>query len=79
MRKKYLSFWWHSLEGERDSLKYFKRVIKGLDSRMLTIFLYFVTGSDMTLQITFTNLKGKAERPISHTCTCPLEVPFTYR
>ena len=58
MREKYLSFWWHSLEGEKDSLKYFKRVIKGLDSRMLTIFLYFVTGSDMTWQITFTNLKG---------------------
>ena len=28
MREKYLSFWWHSLEGEKDSLKYFKRVLK---------------------------------------------------
>ena len=79
MREKYLSFWWHSLEGERDSLKYFNRVIKGLGSGMLTIFQYFVTGSDMTWQITFTNLKGKAKRPISHNCTCTLKVPFTYQ
>jgi len=64
MREKYLSFWWHSLEGERDSLKYLKRVIKGLDSRMLTIFQYFVMGSDMMWQITFTDLKGKVERPM---------------
>ena len=51
-------------EGERDSLKYLKRFIKGLDARMLTTFLRFVTGSDLMLfhswQINFTDLQGCA-------------------
>ena len=78
MREKYLSFWWHSLDGERDSLKYLKSVIKGLDSRMLTIFQYFVMGTDMTWQITFTDLRERLKDQY-HTCTCTLEVPFTYQ
>ena len=67
---------------ERDSLKFLKRFIKGLDSRMLTTFLRFFSGSDLMLfdswQVNFTNIEGCARRPIAHTCSNTLELPSTY-
>jgi len=67
---------------ERDALKFLKRFIKGLDSRMLATFLRFVTGSDLMLfhlwEINFTQLDGCARRPIPHTCT-NTELPSTYQ
>lgn len=50
---------------ERDSL--LKQFIKGLDSRMLTTFLRFFSGSDLMLfdswQVTFTNIGDALEGP----------------
>lgn len=70
-------------DGERDALKYLKRYIKGLDSKMLATFLRFVTGSDLMLfqswEINFTQLDGCARRPVAHTCTNTLELPLTYQ
>lgn len=70
-------------EGERQSEKYLKRFIKGLDSRLLSTFLRFFSGSDLMLfatwQVHFTNLLGASRRPIAHTCSCTLELPSTYQ
>ena len=72
-----------SNQEERDSLKFLKRFIKGLDSRMLATFLHFFSGSDLMLlhswQVSFTNIEGCARRPIAHTCSNTLELPSTYQ
>ena len=45
-------------------------------------FLRFVTGSAVylakSIQITFNNLTGLGRRPVSHTCSCTLELPISY-
>lgn len=68
---------------ERDSLKFFKRYLKGLDSRMVSTFMRFFSGSDLMLfdswQVTFTDVRGYARRPIAHTCSNMLELPSTYQ
>ena len=72
-----------SNQEERDSLKFLKRFIKGLDSRMLATFLRFFSGSDLMLfdswKVSFTNIEGCARRPIAHTCSNTLELPSTYQ
>ena len=49
----------------------------------IRLFLRFVTGSAVYLakgiQITFNNLSGLARRPVSHTCSCTLELPISYK
>ena len=48
----------------------------------LRLFLRFVTGSsvlvDQNLKVCFNQLSGLARRPISHTCTCSLELSVSY-
>ena len=48
----------------------------------LTRFLRFVTGSSVLInegiKVVFNNLTGAARRPISHTCSCSLELPLSY-
>lgn len=49
----------------------------------IRLFLRFVTGSAVylakSIQITFNDLCGLARRPISHTCSCTLELPVSYK
>ena len=59
--------------GERDSLQFLKRYIKGLDTpQKLSKFVWFFGGSEVmlfeTIQVNFTNLSGLGYRPIAHTC-----------
>ena len=46
-------------------------------------FLCFVTGSAVylakSIQITFNNQTGLGRRPMSHTCSCMLELPISYK
>ena len=48
----------------------------------LRLFVRFVTGSsvliDENIKITFNQLSGLSRRPISHTCSCSLEIPLSY-
>ena len=71
-------------EGERDSLKFLKRYIKGLDTpQKLSKFVRFISGSELMLfdaiQVNFTNLSGLGRRPIAHTCNTVLELSSTYQ
>ena len=67
---------------ESETLSHLKRFIRGLDEAKLTTFLRFTTASDVivtdTLTISFIDSEGLQRRPISHTCSCTLEVPSTY-
>ena len=49
----------------------------------IRLFLRFVTGSavylEKSIQVTFNNLSGLAHRPVSHTCSCTLELPVSYK
>ena len=49
----------------------------------IRLFLRFVTGSAVylakSIQITFNNLSGLGRRPVSHTCSCTLELPVSYK
>ena len=60
---------------------YLKTFIGNLDHRDLRNFLCFVTGSsimiDKKIRITFNSLSGLVRKPISHTCSCTLELPLT--
>ena len=71
-------------DGERDSLKFLKRYIKGLDTpQKLSKFVRFISGSELMLfdaiQVHFTNLAGLGRRPIAHTCNTLLELSSTYQ
>lgn len=62
---------------------YLKKYVKCLDQHHLELLLRFCTGSDLLIisQITVTFIEGKsdfARNPVAHTCTCLLELPFTY-
>ena len=71
-------------DGERDSLKFLKRYIKGLDTpQKLSKFVRFISGSELMLfqaiQVNFTNISGLGRRPIAHTCNTVLELSSTYQ
>lgn len=63
-------------------LGYLKTFIGNLNHQDLRNFLRFVTGSsvfiDKKISVTFNSLSGLARRPISHTCSCTLELSVTY-
>ena len=46
-------------------------------------FLRFVTVSAVylakSIQVTFNNLTGLGRRPVSHTCSCTVELPDSYK
>ena len=69
--------------GERDSLKFLQRYIRGLDEQNLGHFLRFTTGADVLIvsQITLSFLKveGIYKTPVAHTCGPVLELPSTYQ
>ena len=61
---------------------YLLSFVGSLDCDQLRRFLRFVTGGSTVLgteiEVTFNTLDGFARRPISHTCTCTLEISTTY-
>ena len=71
-------------DAERESLKFLKKFIKGLDSpQKLNKFVRFISGSELmlfhALQVHFTNLSGLGRRPVAHTCNTVLELSSTYQ
>ena len=71
-------------DGERDSLKFLKRYIRGLDTpQKLSKFVRFISGSELMLfdaiQVHFNNIAGLGRRPIAHTCNTVLELSSTYQ
>lgn len=61
---------------------FLRRFVGNLTQSELCTFLRFITGSFVagagSIIITFNRLDGLARRPISHTCSCTLELPVTY-
>ena len=72
-----------SSEKERLCLDHSKKYIRSLQGNFLPLFLQFVTGSDVicfpSIEVTFSELDGKARRPVAHTCGPLLEIPSTYQ
>ena len=58
------------------------RFIGNMKQEELRCFLRFVTGSsvmiDKSIKVNFNSLQGLARRPISHTCSCLLELSTSY-
>ena len=69
-------------ESERECLKFFERLIRGLESKQIKTLMRFITGSEViaaeNIEVTFTQMKGTLRRPNSHTCGPVLELPSTY-
>ena len=61
---------------------FLRQLIGNMKNAEVRLFLRFVTGSsvliDKSISVTFNNLHGAARRPISHTCSCTLELSTTY-
>ena len=62
--------------------RYLKALIGNMKQHELTRFLRFMTGSSVLInegiKVVFNNLTGAARRPISHTCSCSLELSLSY-
>lgn len=62
--------------------EYLKKYIKSLDQHHLALLLRFCTGSDLLIApyitIKFIEQSDFTRRPIAHTCTFALDLPFTY-
>ena len=61
---------------------YLIRFVGNIKLKELRQFLRFVTGSSVmitkSIKVHFNSLKGIPRRPISHTCSCTLELPTSY-
>ena len=61
---------------------YLQQYIGNMKLDEVRLFLRFTTGSSVCMskriEVRFNNLSGLARRPISHTCSCVLELPSSY-
>ena len=68
---------------ERQCLDHFKKYIRSLQGSSLSVFLQFITGSDIiscdSIEVTFSALEGTSRRPVAHTCGPLLEIPSSYQ
>lgn len=68
---------------ERQRLDHFKKYIRSLQGSSLSVFLQFITGSDIiscdSIEVTFSALEGTSRRPVAHTCGPLLEIPSSYQ
>ena len=68
---------------ERQCLDHLKRYIRSLQGKSLSLFLQFITGSDIiscdTIEVAFSALEGASRRPVAHTCGPLLEIPSSYQ
>ena len=64
-------------------LDHFKKYIRSLQGSSLSVFLQFITGSDIiscdSIEVTFSALDGTSRRPVAHTCGPLLEIPSSYQ
>ena len=72
-----------SNKSEKNSLRYLKQYIRGLDQSLLKKFLKFFSGSDLVtftkINVTFTVPVNEFQRlPIVHRCGPLIEVSSTY-
>ena len=62
---------------------YLVQLIGNMKPEELRRFLRFITGSSVLIarfiMVTFNRLDGLSRRPITHTCTCTIELPSTYK
>ena len=67
---------------ERQCLDHFKKYIRSLQGSLLSVFLQFITGSDIiscdSIEVTFSALEGTSRRSVAHTCGPLLEIPSSY-
>ena len=67
-------------KGERDSLKFLQRYIRGLDEQNLGHFLRFTTVLIVSqITLSFLKVEGIYKTPVAHTCGPVLELPSTYQ
>ncbi|XP_044179577.1 uncharacterized protein LOC122961059 [Acropora millepora] len=68
---------------ERQCLDHLKKYIRSLQGKSLSLFLQFITGSDIiscdTIEVAFSALDGASRRPVAHTCGPLLEIPSSYQ
>lgn len=68
---------------ERQCLDHLKKYIRSLQGSSLSVFLQFITGSDIiscdSIEVTFSALEGTSRRPVAHTCGPLLEIPSSYQ
>lgn len=61
---------------------FLRQLVGSMKNTEIRRFLRFVTGSsvliDKSIKVSFNNLHGAARRPISHTCSCTLELSTSY-
>ena len=60
-----------------------KQYICSLQGKSLSLFLQFITGSDIvsceSIEVTFSVFEGMSRRPVAHTCGPLLEIPSSYQ
>ncbi len=70
-------------QAEGQVYEYFKTYIGNCKEDELRNLLQFVTGSsavvDKSISVALNNLSGLARRPISHTCSCTLDLSTSYK
>ena len=68
---------------EGQCLDRLKRYIRSLQGKSLSLFLQFITGSDIiscdTIEVAFSALEDASRRPVAHTCGPLLEIPSSYQ
>ena len=72
-----------SNQSEERMMTYLRQFIGGVKQDMVRRFLWFTTGSSVCLSrsinIVFNRSGGFSRHPVSHTCSCTLELPTTYK
>lgn len=69
-------------QSEERMMTYLRQFIGGMKQDMIRRFLRFTTGSSVCLSrsinVVFNKSSGFSRHPVSHTCSCTLELPTTY-
>ena len=72
-----------STDAQRKCFSHLKRFVKSLDDNLVSVFLQYVTGSNIiavdSIEVAFSEESGKTRRPVAHTCAPPLVIPSTYQ
>ena len=72
-----------STDAQRKCFSHLKRFVKSLDDNLVSVFLQYVTGSNIiaidSIEVAFSEESGKTRRPVAHTCAPLLVIPSTYQ
>jgi len=70
-----------STDAQRECFSHLKRFVKSLDDNLVSVFLQYVTGSNIiavdSIEVAFSEESGKTRRPVAHTCAPLLVIPST--